>query len=601
MPRRAARTLIALTLVVSAACSSDDDDSGVAETDSTTAGAVATDAPDTTSATGSTDAPVAGGTVSYGVEQEYTSYNNDTGSASLFANTEVLNVVQPTVYTVMPDLSVELNEELVTSVEVTSEDPQVVVYELDPDAAWEDGDPIDCDDFHLEWLAGNGRAGNRVDDSGEEILSDAGEPIAVFDAASTAGYEDIDSLDCSADGTTITTTYAQSFVDYPSLFANLMPAHVVERETGVADVTADLDPLELQAVGEFWSSGFEGFDPELALSGSWYDIDSVTPGESVVLVRNAAYWGTPGLVDEIVFRLIPSAPDLPAALGNGDVQVIAPQPEPDLLDQLGGFAGLQTEVQAGTTFEHLDFNQAHPLLADVSVRRAIALCIDREELVVALVAPVDPSTEVLGSRVFVPFMDAYADNSGDYGARDVERAKALLEDAGYTLGSDGVYERDGERLSFRVGRRDPNPRRQSVNELIGEQCREAGIELVDDPSEDFNSVRLPASDYDIALFAWVATPFQSSNTSIYSTGQFQNWNHYSNPDVDALFVEANAEFDPVKRAELMNEIDRLLWEDMATLPLFQQPNLVSTNESVVGVVPNDPLGPTWNANVWAIR
>ena len=53
------------------------------------------------------------------------------------------------------------------------------------------------------------------------------------------------------------------------------------------------------------------------------------------------------------------------------------------------------------------------------------------------------------------------------------------------------------------------------NELTAEQCAEAGFELTDDPSEDFNAVRLPASDYDIALFAWVATPLLSSNKSIY--------------------------------------------------------------------------------------
>ena len=392
-----------------------------------------------------------------------------------------------------------------------------------------------CDDFYLEWMAGNGRAGDRVNETGQAVLGDDGEPIAAFDAASTAGYEDIDSVECSDDGKTITTRYARPFVDYHSLFSNLMPAHLVERETEVADVTADLEPAEVGAVGEFWSSGFEGFDPELALSGSWYDIESVNPGETVVLVRNDAYWGAPGLVDEIVFRLIPSAPDLPAALGNGDVQVIAPQPEPDLLDQLEGFSALRTVVEPGTTFEHLDFNQADPLLADVNVRRAIALCIDRQDLVDALITPIDPSAEVLGSRMFVPFMDDYVDNGGEWGTRDVERASAMLEEAGFVLGSDGIYERDGERLSFRVGRRDPNPRRQRVNELIASHCREAGIELVDDPSEDFNSVRLPASDYDIALFAWVATPFHSSNTSIYSTGQFQNWNHYSNPELDALF------------------------------------------------------------------
>jgi peptide/nickel transport system substrate-binding protein len=107
-----------------------------------------------------------------------------------------------------------------------------------------------------------------------------------------------------------------------------------------------------------------------------------------------------------------------------------------------------------------------------------------------------------------------------------------------------------------------------------------------------NSVRLPASDYDIVLFAWVATPFASSNKSIYVTGGGQNYNSIDIPELEGLFNEANAEFDPAKRAELMNEIDTLLWEYMATLPLFQFQNMAAYSDTLSGVEFNDPAGVT---------
>lgn len=547
-----------------------------------------------------------GGTITYAAEQEYTSYNNGTADQVLFANTLVLNMVQPGPFISMPDLTYELWTDLMESAEVVSEDPQVIEYVVKEGAVWEDGEPIDCDDFYLAWMANNGKAGNRKAPDGSDELDADGNPIPVFATASTVGYEDIESVECSEDGRTITTTYSKGFADWQALFGGLIPAHVVEREAGVEDITAELDDAQLQAAGEFWSTGFSGdnaANPDIALSGSWYTIADFSPGQSLTLVRNENFYGTPANADEIVFLQVPDATAQPAALANQEVQVISPQPNPDLIAQLRAIAGVNVILDQGVTFEHFDFNQANPILAELAVRQAFALCIDRQELVDTLVKPLNPDAEVLNNRIYVPGSPDYQDNSGEFGTRDVERAKQILEEAGWTLGSDGIYEKDGQKLSFRIGRRDPNPRRQQTVELVQAQCKEAGFDIVDDPAENFNSERLPASDYDVALFAWVATAALSSNTSIYvppDQGGDQNWNNYSNPRLRELFDEANAELDPARRAELMNEIDQVIWEDMATIPLFQFTDLYAHSGNVSGVLANGPLGVTWNANEWAL-
>ncbi|MDO8389986.1 MAG: ABC transporter family substrate-binding protein [Actinomycetota bacterium] len=585
---------VGLSLIAATACS-DDKDSG--STDTTTAGSTET-----------TAAPASGGSVTYAAEQEYTSYNNATADQVLFANTLVLNMVQPGPFISMPDLTFQLWEDMMVSAEVTSEDPQVVEYVIQPAAVWEDGEAIDCDDFYLAWISQSGKLNHanpdytgpgQVDADGNEVP----ETLPDFNAAGTTGMEDIESVECSDDGKTVTTTYANLYADWKGLFGALIPAHVVEAESGVADITA-IDPEtssdDSVAAGDVWSNGFIGFDSALALSGAWYDIDSWTEGQNLILKRNEAFYGTPGNLDEIVFLLVPDATQQPAALENGDVQVISPQPNADLVAQLDGIAGITTSIEQGLTFEHYDFNQANKHLALLEVRQALALCIDREEIVSTLVQPINPDATVLNSHIYVPSAADYQDNS-DGLVRDVDAAKALLEGAGYTLGSDGVYvDADGDRLSIRLGRKEPNPRRQSTNELAAEQCKEAGIELTDDGTEDFNAVRLSASDYDIALFAWVATPFLSSNTSLYVPGGGQNWNAYDNPDIQALFDQANAEFDDAVRADLMDQIDQLLWDDMATLPLFQFQEMVAYSDTVTGVVFNGPLGVTWNANEWAL-
>jgi len=571
------------------------------------AGACSDDS-DSTTTTAATET-TGGGTATYAAEQEYVSYNNGTADQNLFSSTLVLNMLLPGSFIVKPDLSFELWDEMMVSAAITVDDPQTVEYVVKPEAVWSDGDPIDCDDYYMSWLANSGKlekpnpdftAPGQLDADGNEIP----ETLPVFNTASTTGYDSIESVTCSDDGKTITTVYATPYPDWQGLFSGLLPAHIVENNAGVADIVAvdtEATSDDAEALGEFWSTGFIGFDPEITISGAQYNIDSFTPGQDLILKRNDAFYGTPGTLDQIVFLQVPDATQQPAALENGDVQVITPQPNADLVAQVEGMDGVSFDISAGTTWEHYDFNQANKHLAKLEVRKALALCIDRQEIVDTLVVPINPDAQVLNNRMYVPESPDYSDNSGDFATRDVDGAKALLESAGYTMGDDGVYvDADGERLSLRLGRRDPNPRRQSTNELFAEQCKEAGIELTDDPAEDMNAVRLPASDYDIILFAWVATPLQSSNTSIYAPGGDQNYNGIDIPELTGLFAQANAEFDPATRADLMNQIDTVLWDNMATLPLFQFQNMVAYSDTMSNVVFNDPAGVTWNANEWAV-
>ena len=613
--RRSKFAALALGLaLVGAACSSDSKEvsstskdttapaSSAASTE-TTAGATDTTAASTETTAGATDTTAggaSGGTATYAAEQEYTAYNNATADQVLFANTLVLNMIQPGPYISNPDLTLTPFTDMMESIDVTSTDPQIVVYKIKPEAVWSDGEPIDCSDFYLAWLSQNGKAGNQLAADGTEAKDADGNPIPIFNAAGTTGYEDISSVECADSDKTVTTTYSKTYVDYQGLFGGLLPAHVVEKDTGIADITKATDPADIAKIGEDWSTGFSGYDPAKDLSGAWYTIDSFTPGETLILKRNEKYYGTPGKLDEIVFRQVPDAAEQPAALENGDVQVISPQPNPDLLAQLQAITGVTTEVDQGVTFEHYDFNQANEFLADPNVRKAFALCINRQELVDTLITPLNPDASVLNNRMYIPTSPDYKDNSGDYATQDIAGAKKLLESSGFTMGSDGFYEKDGKQLTFRLGRRDPNPRRQSTNELTAAACKDAGMNLTDDPAEDFNAVRLPASDYDVALFAWVATPFLSSNAALYVPDGGQNWNNYKNDKLVSLFEQANKEFDAAKRADLMNQIDTILWDDMATLPLFQFQDLIAYSDTIQNVSYNGPLGVTWDAQNWTV-
>ena len=541
--------------------------------------------------------------VSVAVDQEFTAYNNSTYDQVTAANSRVLNMVLPGPFGINADSTITMWTDLMQSVDVISENPLTIRYTVKPEGVWSDGEPIDCDDFYLAWLSSNGRAGNRKKADGTDEVDADGYPIPVFNTAGTTGYELVTSVACDPTGRIITAELEKPYADWKGLFGGLMPAHVVEKESGVADLTATLTAGQILELADFWNTGFVGFNSELALSGAWYRIVNFKPGTSLTLERNKRFWAKPANIDRIVFKLLPESSTHPQALENGDVQVIAPQPNVDVLKQLQAMQGVTVSADQGSTFENYVLNFSNKFLKEPKIRQALALCIDRQEIVDTLAEPLNAGASVLGNRMFMPGTRFYEDTLGDLAERDVPRAKRLLTESGFTFGNDGIAVRDGKQLTLRLGRRDPNERRQQTNELVIEQCREAGFLLSDDPAENFNSERLPASDFDIALFAWQATPFLSSNDSIYlpaDDGGDSNFGKWPAGGVRELVDSASGELDEVKRAGLYNEMDRLISAEAATIPLFQWTELTAFASSVTGVSYNATVGFTWNANEWQL-
>jgi peptide/nickel transport system substrate-binding protein len=105
----------------------------------------------------------------------------------------------------------------------------------------------------------------------------------------------------------------------------------------------------------------------------------------------------------------------------------------------------------------------------------------------------------------------------------------------------------------------------------------------------------------------VISPFRSANQSIYCSytdagNCGNNWDHAADPRVDALFSRALSTLNQTQATALYNQIDGLLWSDMVTLPLFQDPDLYGWSSSYGNIVPNNSnVGITWNANQWGVR
>ena len=591
---KVAAIVVGLALVAGA-CSSDKK-----AVDSTTPG---------TGVSSDTSVPAAtGGEVVYAQEEAAFAYNNNTSTNNSAANIDVANLLQPAPFYTDENLNFVMWNDLMDSVEVTSTSPQTVVYKINSKAVWSDGVAIDCKDFYLAYMAQNGKVsvpnpdftGPGATDADGNALS---ETLPVFDAAGTTGYDQLKSVTCADDNKTVTAVFDTPFADWKALFSYLVPAHIVEAQTDVADITqvdATAASPEIEKIGTFWNTGFNGWDPAVGLSGAWYKVDSYEPDKSVVLVRNDKFWGTPAKLDTITIQAITDGTAQAAALQNGEIQAMQPQADPGIAATLKAASGVNFVPESGLVFEHYDLNAKNPIFADKAVRSAFAACVDRQDIIDTLVAPVNPDAKPLNSVIFMPNQDGYADRFSKTATFDVAASKKLLEGAGWASGSDGFYAKDGQQLTFKISHKGLQRRSDTVQNTIA-SCKEAGFNIVEDSDTKFNAERLTNGDFDVALFAWVGTPTLSASQPIYSIDGGSNFQFYANQKVTDQFKVANAELDEAKRLDEMKAIDQAILDDVWTLPLFQLPDMPAWSNNLTGPVFNGSAGLTWNANVWSLK
>jgi peptide/nickel transport system substrate-binding protein len=495
---------------------------------------------------------------------EPSGFNPNTSKDNSTAVQAVAVTMYPSVFRIHPDFSVQLDQTFMVGAELTGHDPQTVTYRIRPDARWSDRVPISATDFYFLWQHSNGTNPKT-------------------DIASTTGYDRIKQITGSADGKTVTVVFKAPYAEWRGLFSNLLPAHYVRQQPGG------------------WNRGLDNH-PENIPSGGPFKVGEFTPGDTLTLARNDNYWGPKAHLDQILIRLVPDSAAQVDALRNHEADLIAPEPTNDLINTVRRLPRVRSQASPTLGFEHLTFNLKHPILKDLPVRQAIATAIDTEQLVDRLLRPVDPNVQPLGNRIWLTGQQPHQDHSGGYGKGNTQAAKQLLEQAGWTLGGDGVYAKDGRRLELRYSTFVGDPRRKAEGELLQAQLAEAGIQLrlANTTVSTLFGKWLPEGNFDITDFYWIGTPFAlSGSQDIYRRDGKGNYGKFADPKVDALFQQGLGELDPAKAAAIGNQIDQQLWTQLPTIPLYQLPSFLAWRQDLVNVQDNPTSqGPFWNAGSW---
>jgi peptide/nickel transport system substrate-binding protein len=499
--------------------------------------------------------------------------------------------VLPGPFRLTPDLAVVRDEDLLTSEPTTSmvDGRQIVTYHLHPRARWSDGRPIDAGDFTFSWKI------QRSTDPAQ-----GGCPALV----STLGYDQIADVTGADGGRTVVVTFSRPYADWKSLFnQQLFPAHLMDAGDPAANCAR---------ITKGWPS-----KDGIPISGGPWKIDKagVNPGkQSVSFTPNPAYWGRKPKVDRLIWQSISAEPTLViGALRAGELDVAQPSPQLDLLQSLTKLApGVVTEVKSGPSFDHLDLNVQNVHLKQKAVREAVATALDRSTVVRSSVGQVDPAARVLNNRMYMTNQREYeATNGGRYEHSDVAAARRMLEGAGYKAAADGVYVKNGDRLSLQIMTTTGNRLRAAASEVMAAELRRAGFEIRTFLNRNIfgdkhKAASLESGDFDMALYSWVGGPFLTPNQTIYASPRGssigQNYTRGRDPRVDELFGRLAVETDPGLYAGMANQIDTLLWDDLFTIPLYQQPIIGAYSRDIRNVSLNpSAVGIGWNANEWTVR
>jgi peptide/nickel transport system substrate-binding protein len=533
----------------------------------------------------STSAVKQGGTLNYGADQEPTGFNVNTSKDNGTSVANVIDRVWPSAFHYTPDFKVILDKDLMVSADVTSQNPQIVTMKINPNAVWSDGVPVTADDFIYFWKMQ--KDPSNTNDSCTNGCASNGKPVD--DATDGTGYKNISGIVGSDGGKTVTATFSAPFADWRSLFQQMPPSHIATK------------------VG--WNDGFDKFDPAVMLSAGPYKIQSYNVGKDLTEVPNDKYWGTKPHLDSIVYHFITDSAQQVPALQNKEVDMIYPQPQLDQVNQVKQLTDVSSEINFGLSFEHIDFNVKTPGLDDLVVRQAIATAIDRPKMVQRTVGQFSSKASIDNDRMFVTNQPEYKDSSGGaYDKGNPAKAKQMLTADGYALGGDGIFAKAGKRLSFRITTTLGNALRQNEEQLMQADVKQAGIELKIDNtiSKDYFGKRLPKHDFDIGLFAWSSSPFPSANNPEYFQCQGsvcgQNYGQFGNAALDALLKQGAAELDHAKAADIYNQADKIMWDNMWTLPLFQKPTFIAVRNTFVNVHDDSTQeGPFWNAETWGLK
>jgi len=318
-------------------------------------------------------------------------------------------------------------------------------------------------------------------------------------------------------------------------------------------------------------------------------------GQFIRMVANPNFYRGKPAVDEVVFKFYANPDALGQALRKGEIDY-ADGLEANVFDSLAGAPNVKRVAAVYPGFNEVSFNtgaqttdgkpigDGNPLLKDKRLREAIGWSLDRKTLLEKVLG----GNGSVGSTLIPPMFATWHLTPPNEVSYDPEKARSLLDAAGYRAGPDGIRRSgDGAPLSFRLfGRSDSATSKKAV-EFIKNYLADVGIEVnVSLVAEDALTEKVGQGEYDMFEWGWVVEPDPDYQLSTFTCGKRSyeedgsvvanlSDSFYCNPDYDALFAAQNVETDQAKRVEIVKQMQQILYDDWPYAVTYYYDNLIA--------------------------
>lgn len=330
-----------------------------------------------------------------------------------------------------------------------------------------------------------------------------------------------------------------------------------------------------------------------------------TAGDALTLVANPDYHGDGPYIEELIFRYIPDMTVLFTQFQSGSIDLVGRSYiTQDNYEAAKALPDRQVDLVPAPSIESIYLNLERPQFKDPAVRQALYHALDRGAIIDVLYYGLPEATET-----FMPRQSVYFHEGLPAQEFNLDRARQILDEAGWTPGADGVREKDGVRLEFTNSTTTGAHLREQTQQFVQQTFAEIGVRM--------NIENMPAAvmwgDF------WVLSQFDSAMVGITyliaadpdvtnrfhsaaiaaQGGNGSNTGQYSNPEVDALLEKGARTFDPEKRKAIYREVQELVRADLPFLPLFSYTQVYGRKAGLDGFKPNtNTRSETWNAASW---
>lgn len=329
-----------------------------------------------------------------------------------------------------------------------------------------------------------------------------------------------------------------------------------------------VSPTAVQKWGKDYASHQVGTGP--------FIFKEYVPKDHLTLERNPDYnWAPaiyqhqgPAYVDRIIFKFIPESATRLGTVETGETNLIHTFAPTDL-PVIRSDSNLQVYInsRAGRA-RHYTLNVQKEPTNDLAVRQALNMAIDRPTIAKTLFG--DVNSPAFGH--FAPGTLYYSDSlekeySQKY-AYDPAKAAKLLDDAGWTMGTDGIRHKGGKPLSLVL----VSSSQKEVHELIQAQLKKIGVDV------QIQMMAVPAffaacgkGDDNLCFLGGIGTP----DPGLWMSGYFgldgkYNWSNHKNTQLDSLLSDGLKTADPAKRQDIYSQVQRIILDQALTLPVFYE-------------------------------